>query len=71
MIKKDMENPINSGHYFQALCQVDLLVGTFDYYIIDNPMLEKEKDIKEKADIIAEKLAELYQLLGTKDETWK
>lgn len=58
----------NEGHDHEALHVCFILQGLLQEHVIDTPTCDKYPDVKASAEDIAERLADLYQLIGRKWE---
>lgn len=54
------------GHTHEALHTVSVLIDTFERHVVETRCAEQFPDVKTLADEVAEKMADLYQLIGSK-----
>jgi len=57
---------INDGHYLELMDRIHIVSCTIDDHILNHPLCDVNKDIKNKIDESLSLLMEAYQIVGNK-----
>ena len=60
------KNKINEGHYVEALDRLFLVTDIMDCYLMEHPVIKKNKEIKKLIEFSIINLLEAYQRVGNK-----
>ena len=60
------KNKINKGHYVEALDRLFLITDIMDSYLMEHPVIKKNKDVKKLIEFSIINLLEAYQRVGDK-----
>lgn len=60
------KNKINDGHYVEALDRLFLVTDIMDCYLMEHPVIKKNKNIKKLVEFSIINLLEAYQRVGNK-----
>lgn len=58
------KNKINDGHYLEAMDRLHLVADMMDRYLMDHPIINQTKDLKQLVNYSIINLMEVYQRVG-------
>jgi hypothetical protein len=61
----------NAGHYFELLDRVHVASSYLQMALGDHPVLARHPELAAKYEAAVERLEEIYQTLGSLDQTWE
>jgi hypothetical protein len=61
----------NAGHYFELLDRVHIASSYLQMAIGDHPVLVAHPELAAKYEAAVERLEEIYQAVGSLDQTWE
>jgi len=59
-----MKQKINDGHYLEALDRLHVQIHNIEVHLLEHPVVEKHKDVREEVIRAIVRLVEAYQLVG-------
>ena len=58
------KNKLNDGHYLEAMDRLHVITDMMDQYLMNHPIIRKNKDLKKLVNFSMINLMEVYQRVG-------